>query len=468
MTEPPARFPGGIAGRRDRQVLRRKRDRITVVAAALVGTAVGCSVPTDHPELVALSPAEAYADVPIVLRVDTRRLRPALRVDTQHGALMPDLGSLRMRFRPQSTGLAEAPTPLEMIDWDASDRYWVRLPAGLAEGPHALELTDPSGATTTLLDAFTGLGLDPEAPRVDVRNLPESGILGAGEPISAEVVADDQPGFLESVSWRLDEGEPTECVPASDPARLATPPLSQITCAFASLAPRLDSSQPTVVPLTLRIAARDIAGHETSREVPLQVGKLPAVDSFTGIFGALGGRQPFSVRGRFFLPGSQAMIGKAPLIGGALTPHDDGTATIAGWTPPHTRAEPVDVEVKSPAGTGRARDRFTYLPPPRPRDIQPPAGPVRGGIRVTVRGNDLRPGTVVISVGASREVRQPLYNVSYDGDSKLVGCIPPGSGTVSVWAYDPVAGDGQLPMAFTFLEPIVGGPEPPPIDPACR
>jgi hypothetical protein len=369
-----------------------------------------------------------------------------------------------MRLRSEEGGAA---TPLEVIDWEPGDRYWLRLPAGLSPGPYALELTAPSGSKTTLLDAFTGLGNDLDAPRVEVRGLPESGIVGAGVLVEAEVFADDEPGFLESVRWSIDDGEETECIPASDPARAATP-YSQVGCPTKFQTPRLDSSQPTTVPLVLRVRARDIVGHETSAEVPLQVAKLPAVDSFMGIAGALGGRQPFSVRGRFFLPGSEALIGGLPLIGGVLTPHDDGTATIAGWTPPHLRAEPVEVEVSSPAGTGRARDRFTYLGPPRPRDIQPPAGPVRGGIRVTVRGNDLRFGTVVISVGASREVRQPLYNVSYDGDSKVVGCLPPGSGTVSVWAYDPLSGDGELPLAFTYMEPIEGGPEPPPVDAACR
>jgi hypothetical protein len=218
--------------------------------------------------------------------------------------------------------------------------------------------------------------------------------------------------------------------------------------------------------MSLRVWARDVAGNEAARECPLQVAKRPIVDSFAGKLGGLGGRQPFTVRGRFFISGSEALLGGVPIIGGVLTTHDDGSAIISGWTPPRGRAEPVGVEVRSPAGIERADDPFIYIGPPRPRDIRPFIGPTAGGVRVTVRGNDFRSGFVVVYVGASRDARQPLYNVTFDVDNKVVGCVPPGAGTVSVWAYDPLTGEGEWPMAFTYQDPPAGG-QPPTIDPTC-
>jgi len=282
--------------------------------------------------------------------------------------------------------------------------------------------------------------------------------------------------LLDSVRWQVQDGlrqdrPEQECLTARNldaSAPMETTPEvapSRVLCPAKFMAPVLGDAQPTVLPMSLRVWARDLAGNETVGDFPLQVAKKPIVDTFVSHLGALGGRQPFTVRGRFFIPGSEALVGGVPIIGGVLTTHDDGSAIISGWTPPRGRAEPVGVEGRSLAGSEYADDPFIYLGPPLPRDIHPPSAPPAGGVRVTVRGNDLRSGFVVIYVGASREVRTPLYNVTFDGD-KVVGCVPPGTGRVSVWAYDPLTGDGEWPMSFTYQDPPAGSPLPI-IDAAC-
>lgn len=464
MTESPRRFPRGIARARQRRALLGALGRTVAVAAA---AGAGCSLPTDPPELLALIPGRAFSDVPVLLRANTRHVRPALRIDARTGAIAPDFSSLGARLLSEEGDPRTPPIPLEFADWTGGDAYALRLPAGIPEGTYALELTDARGATTVIAGAFTALGLDPEPPSIEVQPVTNGLTYGSGQKIMAKATADDGFGFLERLDWQVGDGEATPCLPARDPSGLPPLAVSRYTCPVNFEMPVLDATQPTMVAVSFRISARDIAGHEVALNLPLKVAKLPEISSFAAMWGALGGRQPFSVRGRFFLPGSEALLGGVPILGAVLTEHDDGSATISGFTPPRARAEPVGVEVRSPAGVTRALNSFGYLPPPRPRDIQPPAGPVRGGIRVTVRGNDLRRG-VTIYVGATRETRQPLYNVSQDSDNRVLGCLPPGSGTVSVWAYDSLTGDGELPLAFTYQDPSAGGPEPPPIDTACR
>lgn len=449
-----------------------------VAALLLLGAGAGpgaCSLPTEMPELVVLVPAQAYSDVPVVVRIETRHLRPAVRVDAKGGGQSPDLGSVKMRLLPQGAAPGSPSTPLDVLRWDGFYVYWALVPAGVAAGPYTLELTDARGATAALWGAFVALGADTEAPAIEVRNLAQGATIASGNTITAEVDVDDGAGLLDSVRWQVLDRPVEECPKELDVDGTAAPLASgamadvapsSLACRATFMAPLLGDGQPAVLPMSLRVSARDVAGNEAVRDFPLQVAKRPVVDSFAGRLGALGGRQPFTVRGRFFIPGSEALVGGVPIIAGVLTAHDDGSAIISGWTPPRGRAEPVAVEVRSPAGSASADDRFIYLGPPRPRDIQPFSAPTAGGVRVTVRGNDLRRGSVVVYVGASREVRQPLYNVTSDVDNKVVGCMPPGTGTVSVWAYDPLTGDGELPMSFTYQDPPAGAPAPT-SDPSC-
>jgi hypothetical protein len=226
-----------------------------------------------------------------------------------------------------------------------------------------------------------------------------------------------------------------------------------------------DPSAPPVLAFSFRAQAWDVSGQHSEVDIPLFLAKRPVIEKFSDIRGGLGGYQPFTVRGRYFLEGSLAFIDGIPIVSAGAVPggdrHDD--QTIMGWTPPRARPGPVFVQVRSPVATATADLLFTYIGPPRPRDIQPPMGPSAGGIRVTVRGNDLRTGVVVL-IGPSTDARRPLYNVSYDAENKVVGCLPPGNGVASVWAYDPMTGDGSLVAAFTYLPP--GAPAPPP-DPYC-
>ena len=60
---------------------------------------------------------------------------------------------------------------------------------------------------------------------------------------------------------------------------------------------------------------------------------------------------------------------------------------------------------------------------------------------------------VTIKFGTSLADARPLTKpFSYEADDKVTGCLPPGHGTVSVWASDPITGDDQLAGAFTYTD----------------
>jgi hypothetical protein len=128
----------------------------------------------------------------------------------------------------------------------------------------------------------------------------------------------------------------------------------------------------------------------------------------------------------------------------------------------------VPVEVRSPAGTVRSLYGFSYVGPPNVRDVQPPIGPRAGGNRIVIKGNDLRYDALVY-IGPTRERRLPLFNLQTTvTDNKIVGCVPPGEGTVSVWVEDPITGEGVYPDAYTYEDSAVGTSTTAVIDPACR
>ena len=191
-------------------------------------------------------------------------------------------------------------------------------------------------------------------------------------------------------------------------------------------------------------------GHTTAVNVPLLAAAPPVITEFEGSIGALAGNQPFVVHGKHFLPGSQAALDGILILGSVAGGDQADDMTIMGLTPPHDPGV-VQVSVQSRAGIDYATAPFRYVAPPRPRLVNPAVGPTGGGIRVTVAGNDLL-DSVIIAFGATAAEAQPLGGVSHEAEDKVVGCLPPGQGTVSVWAIDPVTGMGSLPASFTYQD----------------
>ena len=446
--------------------------RVSHLGVLGMGLAAACASSSTPPTIATVTPAQAFNDVPVVLRIEVENLRPSLSVDVGQGALNTNLQSVRMTLHPQLPDVGPV-VALDALDWTGNRTFWGRVPAGLAPGRYDLDLTGPDGKVTPIVDAFESLGPDNQPPdiRVDPPLAPDS-IIGEGATKAFAIVADDGPGAVAQVHWETSDGRSGDCPPIELSATALAPnpldmPPPQIRCPVSITIPRFADLDPSVQPFQLHAWARDVAGHESPLDIPLRIARRPTVVLFASTVGALGGYQPFMVKGRDFLPGSQVLLGGVPIVGQLPGGDRANDQLIVGWTPPRNRAGAVLVQVRSDAGlSDEVPPYFKYVAPPLPRDVQPNRGPSAGGVRITVRGNDLRRDAVVY-IGATRETRQLLTYPHYDpSETKVDACLPPGSGTVSVWVYDATTGDGELPQAFTYDDPALGAAAV--LDPGCR
>lgn len=445
------RVPKGLRWRRVALVLR------SGVFALAAGT---CSDGAQPPRIQAVLPHRAHTDTAIPLTIEAEGLRPAVTVDVRDGVLRVVPGSVRFALVP--TAGARPPVVLEAVTWMGDKGFRARTPPGIEMGRYTLQATGPDGATATLANAFESLGPDHLAPDITVHAPSPNAFLGAGLSVEAIVMVDDGDGMIAAVEWRTAEGDRGTCdLAADDLAANERQAPSRVECTFTFMVGPLASEAPNVEPYHVDLAAVDVAGNVGELRLPLQRAKRPEIVALSQTVGALSGLQPLSIQGRHFLPGTMAFIGQAPLAGPVPGGEQRGDTLIVGLTPPQTRPGPVPVEVRSPAGATVAPTLFAYVEAPRPREVQPSRGPARGGIRVTVRGNDLRAG-VEISFGASRDSRRPLSNVTHQPDNKVVGCLPPGSGAVSVWAVDAITGEGVLEGGFVYDDALDSAPPPPP------
>lgn len=415
------------------------------------------------PRIVAIAPEQGFVDTPLLLRIDVPDLRPSLRVNVDQGTLVADLSSVRMTLFDQS----DQAIALDLKFWDKKEFFWAPAPANLPAGPYTLRVEDPRGQHRDLPNAFRSLGPDTTAPSIKLMPelLPNS-ILGEDTTITATITADDGQGWLEQVHWETTDGTKDDCPPPPDKGASPELPQSTVTCRVKFTIGAFADDSPSTLPFGFHAWARDVAGNVAALDIPLRIGRRPTVVSFTETVGALGGYQPFLVRGRGFVPGSQAKVDGIPIVGDVPGGTVTSDSLIVGWTPPRNRAGGVHVQVVSPAGTGIAPSLFTYVLPPRPRDVEPTHGARTGGFRVTLLGNDLRTNAKVF-IGPDLNTRLLVSPVRHDSDNKLSFCVPPGSGKVSIWVYDSITGDGVLANAFTYDDGSADAGTSPP-DPSCK
>ena len=458
---------------------------LAVLAVALtLANWTGCTPSTPPARITAVDPARAYTDGPVVLRIGLENLRPSFRLDVDRGTLATDLDSVKVRLLPTAPLDGSPDLLLDTIAWDGGRRLWAKTLATPAARMYALEVTGPIGEHLTSSNAFEGLGPDPGPPSISmVPPLVPDSIIGEGQATTGVIIADDGLGTVEGIHWETTIGSSGHC-PATDdssstppagspgspdppdPALPADPPPARLECPFSFTIPKLRDQDVSPQSFSFTAWARDQVGQQATLTIALRAARLPGIVSFAATVGGLGGYQPFVVRGNNFLPGARALLDGVPLTGATSGGERTSDQVISGWTPPRNRAGPVTVQVVSDAGTTQAPTFFTYVSAPSPREVQPNHGPRTGGTRVTVRGNDLRDGAIVY-VGATLATRQPLSYPQYDkSQNKIVGCLPPGTGTMTLWVYDAITGDGELPSSFTYDD--ASGTATPTIDPACR
>ena len=436
------------------------------VALALALLGGGCTDLGPAPTITDMRPNVAYSDVTLPVLVDAPLLRQALVVDLSGETATYQPGTISMSLVGEEPGLPGS-VPLGDVAEVQEPTFLTSIPPGVPAGMYGLRVVPPDGHPVILHAAFQELGPDATPPVVTVGMPMDGDTLGAGTTVTASINVDDGIGGLEAVHWSTSDDSFGDCVLTPQPVTGAAP--TSTTCQPQpqfTVMPIADGAGPTV-PYAFTVVAIAVSKQMTTLTVPLFEANVPVVDSFENAFGSLDGHQAFTVHGHYFPKGAQAFIGGVAITGNAPAylpggdVMDDGT--IVGFTPPNNRPMAAPVEVRAPAGVGRANDSFQYISPPRVRSIVPATSPTAGGAFVTVAGNDLLSG-VQIMFGDSLDDGQPMTGCTYTADDKVTGYVPPGQGTVSVWAVHPITGTGPaLVAAFTYSDPVADGgvtPEP--------
>ena len=431
-------------------------------------------------------PGAAYNDDVVPLQITTSGLRVSLDIDLGQGALSTPL---RATFLLSAEGVPGAPSvPLTQATWVGDALFSAEAPSGLPAGTYALVVTDEDGRRSPMGPAasYTSLGPDQTPPSLQLVAPLAGSVLRAGSSVLAEAVAYDGAGTVAAVTWTtslagvaVGAAQPFEAPPLPSPspspapgsALPATPDASDgsapgpAPAPAAAPAPALapapwTASIPvpsppddaTSAPFDLDLVATDTAGNQTPVTVSFTAARAPTIVAFAPTEGALAGGEPFSLSARDLLPGAVVRIGGVALLAPAVGDPVDGTSVITGLVPMHGRAELAAVSVETAAGSTTAVGGYAYLAPPLIRDIEPGSGPVEGGLQVTIVGSDLG-ASVRLFVGSGPDDAHALTILeTFDPPNKIVACLPPGAGTVEVWAEDPVAGNSAPDaVRFTYL-----------------
>jgi len=431
-------------------------DRVLSLAALLLPA---CSDLGPTPSIERVTPSAAYSDVAIPIVVDAPALREALVVDVSGQTASYEEGTIHMALVGDDPGLPGSVDlgPIQSVDDLAGTMFLGTIPAGLPAGAYGLRVTPPSGHSVIRHGEFQELGPDLTPPMVSVDSPSPGATLGVGDKattVTASVRVDDGDGQLVSVTWSTSNRATGACQLRPQPPTNALP--GRVACPASFPIAPLDPANGLGVPFWFHVDAVDVAGNVTSLTVDLVVASLPKILSFERTYGALEGRQPFTIHGAYFTPDAKAFIDSNAVVGLGADSRIGGdvldAGTIVGLTPRNALPHDATVSVQTLAGVGDGPSAFRYTAPPNPRLIQPASGPVSGGVRVTVGGNDLLDG-VIISFGGTFETSVPFYNAQYTSNDKVYGCLPPGQkGPVTVWASDPVTGLGSLMGAFTYTD----------------
>jgi hypothetical protein len=425
-------------------------------AAVLV--AAGCAGNAEPKVVItAVQPAAAYSGARISLVIQGGPFRPIFDVDTSGGSETTELGAFTAFLAASGGGAA---TAADSLMWLSPSELAADLPSGIAPGPYDVEVRDPRGALARLPMGFVSLGPDVTPPVVKLDEPRPGTIVMAGAEVPVQFEADDGPGTLDQLAWKVFTADVVLSMSCSHP-----PNVSRATCRFVFVAPQ--PTQPGEL-LNVQVSATDTAAWLGHDQTTLSIGVPPVVTSFEPFAGPAAGTTPFSVHGKNFIVGTQV------LVGGVLLEPDGGTVVsdtlIQGTTPAHDPGL-VPVTVRSGSASVDAHDSFRFVGQPQVLDVSPSAGPSSGCTPVTIVGKYFDETAMTrIWFGADRQSWSALQCINYKGANRIEGLTPPGAGAVSVFAEDPVGGLGSLPLAYTYLDvdsPDGGPPEPGPATCPC-
>ena len=422
------------------------------VASLLAATCSGNVEP--EVTISGVSPATAYNDEEVAVVIRGGPFRPVYDIDTGEGRATSQLGDFTAFLTPKSGSGAQV--AIGSLRWVSPSELGAVLPKTVARGVYDVEVRDPRSRLARLEDGFESLGPDTVDPIVTISQPPAGTIVIGGSEVPVALHASDGAGRLTEVRWTVSWGDNV------NPSEFCSLGLDRdVTCRFSFVAPR--PMQPGQ-PLNINVSAKDSRDNVGLTVTTLSLGVTPVITTVAPREGPATGGTEIIVTGANFITGTKLLIGGVPamLTGAGL----DGTTTLRGRAPPH---EPGFVPVAVRAGSvDVASGSFLYVGRPIVRAVSPSQGPVTGGTPVAIAGNYFREGATRIVFGTSDHVSEAdLVCPKFVSVNRIEGYAPPGVGALSVYARDPVAGESQCPLAFTYLDD--DSPDgAPPLAPPCQ
>jgi hypothetical protein len=384
-------------------------------------------------------PARAYTDRAVRVTIRGEGFIPSFQLDPGQGIRRGNAAGFSGRV-----GRGPGAVALRDFDWLDAGVLTAWLDPGLPEGPQPVEVHDPRGQTVSLPAAFTSLGPDHDRPDVTFLRPPRDAVLAPGVDVAVTVnAADVAPGALSDLLW---ETHGADLVTSGHCALVPSP--ADVRCEFEVTVPSTLSPQDV---FELAVTATDSAlePNRTRASLLFTVQAQPSLEAIDPLRGGTSGGTDVVVSGAAFVPGTQILIDKVPLIPGGGRVIDG--QTIGGRMPPH-RAGPVVVTLVSPLGNAGDPLIFVYADPPAIARVDPREGDPAGGTAVAILGARFGAETQVL-FGDTLAQAQPLAAVVRLSETEIHGTAPPGRGRTSVWVFDPEVGWDRLPDGFGWRAP---------------
>jgi hypothetical protein len=347
-----------------------------------------------------------------------------------------------LRPIPDDPGDGLVRVPLPHITWVNDSTLTVELPADIVVGVYDVVVTHASGATSTLPHGFVSLGRDTTSPTVSIQGPGKDGLIGAGSEVEILLAVDDGLGRVASLSWSVDLEAGGNAASGTCPPPPSSGPF---TCIPSFTAP-MPSGQSEV--LFISAIAVDAGGNPGSTREPYLLVPSPVVSDMDPRLGPSQGGTIVTIRGSNFLNGLNGSPGTQVFFGDieAAAVHASTSSQLLAESPPGSPGF-FPVSVRN-GGASTLAGMFEYLGGPTVRAIDPPAGPVEGGIWITVVGNNFREGTTQIRFGSRN-----LDCLVYKSAQRIEGLLPAAgsSGLVTVAAFDSLGGPGRpFPNPFVY------------------
>jgi len=414
----------------------------SATAAMLLGAAAGCGVGAEQPAtLAALTPDAGYNDVTLAADIYGNGFRPTYQFDAVSGDSALDVTGWTATFAATPAPTARGSYDLLGVFWESDAILGAQIPAGLPTGTYDLVVRDPRGHTARLPMAFRSLGPDTDPPTVAITS-PDGSAVAAGAALAVVVAADDGYGRIAGLVVTVSTGA----------GPVPTPPCnvtggSGAACSFTVTVPPPVSDGDA---LTVDAVATDGVGLTAEARAVLALVRAAVATGISPTAGTTMGGTLVTISGAGFVDGATSVTFDAEQANvQTVTP-----TALTVFTPAHA-AGPAVVTVTSAGVEATLAGTFRFVAPPSIREISPTTGPATGYLPITIVGESFSATTVITFDGV------PLLCPKLVNANRIQGLVPPGSGTATVLASDPIGGSvsyANVPFLYT------GGPLPGPSD----